>query len=703
MPEESTAIATRHGSLIQTATNADIERMEQAERDRRNAEQEQQQPALLSLASHIHSRWQSAKNGKVKVESRLLKCFRQRNGEYDPDVKVQLQKHGGSDIFMMITSMKCRAAEAWLKDVLLPAGEKPWGIDPTPKPELPPHVEEQIEELVMYEAAQVMAAQGIDAVSVEQVRDRLQEVRDEVLKEHLEVSRETTARFETHIEDELREGGFYKQVEKFVSDLVTYPAAFIKGPINRMRKSLVWDYDEDNLPIPTVGQKLRREYEWVSPFDMYPSKGAKSVQDGDLIERLRLRRSNLQELKGVPGYNSKAIDAALWLYGQGGLTDWLWTDQERAEQESTPQMMTEPEALIDALLFWGQAQGRMLREWGMTEKQVPDLHRDYQVCAMLIGNFVVMAQLNPHPLGHRPYYSASYENVNNSIWGKAVPELMADNQRMCNAAARSLVNNMAIASGPQVEVHTDRLQPGEDIEDLFPWKIWKTKRDEQGQRDSAAVYFYQPDNNAEQLIKVYQYWFDQSSEVTGIPSYFQGSTQNMQGAGKTASGLSMLLNAATKTLKGVVFNVDFGLTVPAIYEHWLQLMLYEDSMDKTGDINVIARASEYLLLQEQLQVRLQEFLTTTNNPTDMAIMGLPGRAELLREAVKFLKVPQAEKIVPPEEAFIQAQQDQQEAQQDLAAQGGQPQTPQSTVLTPGGYPAGGDYTQGIPMRMSRVK
>ena len=50
MPEESAGVATRHGGLIQVATNADIERMEQAERDRRKAEQEQQQPAILSLA-----------------------------------------------------------------------------------------------------------------------------------------------------------------------------------------------------------------------------------------------------------------------------------------------------------------------------------------------------------------------------------------------------------------------------------------------------------------------------------------------------------------------------------------------------------------------------------------------------------------------------------------------------------------------------
>ena len=558
MPEQA-AVGVNRG-LLQIRSNADIERMEMAERDRLRAEKAQNEPAILSLASHIRGAWDHAKIGKVETEQRLLKCQRQRNGEYDPDLKALIKKRGGSDIYMMITSMKCRAFGSWMKDVLIPPGDKPWGIDPTPYPELPTSIEDQIEQLVMAEAAELMTMQGsIDAVTVEQVRNRMQEMRDEILKEHMEVAKESAMRFETRIEDELREGNFYRELAKIIDDLGTFPTAFLKGPIVRARKQLQWEHDEDGAH-PRVETKLRREYERVSPFDLYPSKGAKNLQDGSLIERIRMRRSHLQELKDTPGYNTNAIDAVLWMYGTGGLRDWLWTDQERAQLESRPQELTDPEPIIDGLLYWGFAQGRQLREWGMDEKRVPELHKDYQVCSLLIGNFIVMAQLNPHPLGHRPYYSASYENVNDSIWGKALPELIADVQRLCNAAARNLVNNMAISSGPQVEVHMDRLWPGQDVEDLYPWKIWRMKRDETGGRDAQAITFFQPTDNSAALMNVYQYWYDQASEISGIPSYLQGSEGGgMRGAGKTASGLSMLMNAATKTLKGVIFNFDGGI------------------------------------------------------------------------------------------------------------------------------------------------
>jgi hypothetical protein len=45
-------------------------------------------------------------------------------------------------------------------------------------------------------------------------------------------------------------------------------------------------------------------------------------------------------------------------------------------------------------------------------------------------------------------------------------------------------------------------------------------------------------------------------------------------------------------------------------------------------------------------VRRSEFLTATNNPTDMQIIGAEGRAELLREAAKNLDM-NTDRIVPP--------------------------------------------------------
>jgi hypothetical protein len=152
------------------------------------------------------------------------------------------------------------------------------------------------------------------------------------------------------------------------------------------------------------------------------------------------------------------------------------------------------------------------------------------------------------------------------------PEIMEDIQRMINAGARALCNNMAIASGPQVEVQVDRLPDGtRDIEQLYPWKIWQTKSGVMG--GGHAIQFFQPDSHAAELQAFIDSQYRKADEVTGIPNYTYGSSQ-VAGAGRTASGLSMLMENASKGIRQAIANVDGALSslIQAMYEH---NMLYE--------------------------------------------------------------------------------------------------------------------------------
>lgn len=81
---------------------------------------------------------------------------------------------------------------------------------------------------------------------------------------------------------------------------------------------------------------------------------------------------------------------------------------------------------------------------------------------------------------------------------------MTDVSAVCNATARALVNNMGIASGPQVTVNTDRLAEGENITSMFPWKLWQTKNDPMANDSSQPIAFFQPQSNAQELLGVYE-------------------------------------------------------------------------------------------------------------------------------------------------------------------------------------------------------
>lgn len=631
----------------------------QAEAERRNqALQGQQQQAIVNLAGHIRKCWQAAYQAKIPYQEQMKTNLRQRNGEYDANTLAKIKEQGGSDVYLNITNVKCRAAEAQLNDIMLPPGERPFQIDPTPKPDLAEQVKTKILEKIATDYQQyVMQGFQLGTLTENDLPKLIEQMQIDAIREFNAQAEKDSQRIEDDIDDELVEGDWYEAVRSCIPDVVTSLAGIICGPYIQNEKKLTWSEDAQGRPFATVSNKSVRKYRRCNPFDIYPSPGSKSLQDGYLIEIIPLSRSTLNKFIGVEGFDDEAIRLVLQDYGRGGLVEWLATsaDPERLILERRPEQTggRNQAETIDCIKFMGPVQGILLRQWGMDEKQIPDPVMDYEVTAYLIGNYVIKAKLNEHPLGRRNYYSASFEKSNDSVWGRGVPQLMVDVQRICNGCARALMTNMSHASGPMVWIYYNRIDPTEQI-GIRPWKLWKM-RYEPGDSAREPLGFFQPKVITNELLKIYEFFFNQASEITGIPAYTYGSTQgNQQGAQGTASGLSMLMNSASKVMKMVAFHIDNGIIKPSVEEHWLDIMMYEPEK-AVGDVEITARASEYLIVLEQLQIRRMEFLGATNNPIDQQIIGIEGRAEILREAARSLKM-RTDKIVPDREDMQQRMQ-----------------------------------------------
>lgn len=612
---------------------------------RRAAEAVQAQPVVTSLAAHVRRAWDRARQAKqMTVEPRMLANLRARRSEYEPDKLAKIREMGSAEVFAGITATKCRAAASWIRDVMLGTGtEKPWTIRPTPVPDLPP----EANEVLVQEAAKTIQAAMLagQQMSDGQVLELLQSFKAQALERVREWARNAAERMEAKMEDQLVEGGFLQALDQFIDDLTVFPAAVIKGPMVRRRKVLEWARGPGGISVPVVKDALKLEWERVSPFDIYPSPSATGIDDGYLIERHRLSAEDLEALIGVEGYDAGAIRLVLEQYGRGGLREWLTTDvsQATAEGRSTTSVMENPDHLIDALQYWGVVQGRMLREWGLDEAAVPDPVKTYPCEVWLIGNYVIKAVLNYDPLGRKPYFKASYEEIPGSWWGNSVADLVRDVQQVCNAAVRAVVNNMGMASGPQVAINVDRLASGEEITTLTPWRIWQTTNDTTG-NSGVPITFFQPDSHVAELIAVFEKFSQLADEYSGIPRYLTGDTTG--GAGRTASGLSMLIGNAGKGIKQVIANIDNHVLRPLLERLYLHNMRYADDPDLKGDVSVVARGAQSLIAKEAAQVRRNEFLAATANPIDMQIIGVEGRAALLREVAKTLDM-NPDRVVPP--------------------------------------------------------
>jgi hypothetical protein len=368
------------------------------------------------------------------------------------------------------------------------------------------------------------------------------------------------------------------------------------------------------------------------------------------------------------------------------LREWIYVDTTKstAEGKSTTTMGENPSELIDALQFWGPVQGKMLIEWGLDEEEVPDPDRDYPIEAWLIGSWIIKATINPDPLGRKPYYKASYEEVPGAFWGNSVNDLCRDSQLMCNAAARALVNNMGLASGPQVSFNVDRLPQGENLTQMFPWKIWQTTSDPMG-GSAPPIQFYQPDSRAQELLFVYEKFAVLADEYTGIPRYMTGGNPS-GGAGRTATGMSMLMTNAGKSIKQVIANIDEYVVKPLVDRLYFYNMQYSDDMDLKGDVSIQPLGAASLVEKELTAQRQNEFLAVAlNSPAVQAVIGMDGTANLLRQAAKRLDL-NVDSIVPPEDE-IQRKMVEQQVQQQLMALQQQEQ----------GQPAaGGSQSQQLP-------
>ena len=674
-------------SFLRVVSNSALERQER-EAEERALQERQQQPVILGLAAYLRQCWDAARIAKRPIEREMLDAMRQRNGEYDATKLHHIRAQGGSEVFMMITEVKCRAAEAWLRDILLDTGTPPWDAHATPIPDLGP-VQEQELQAAFAERVFTLIQQFGKAPAGEELREIREMVTQDYRFAQLQEAQNRADKMRRKIQDQFAQGGWGNAFTDFVTDLVTFPAAIIKGPIVRRQRVLGWETTEDGRVVAAPTERLAPEYERVDPFRIYPEPGITSINEGYLFELHRLTRMGLADLIGVPGYDETAIRRLL---DEGPGQAWLGSDLERQKEieERKFHAHMRPTDEYDALEFWGKVSGAMLVEWGLSEDEVPDTAREYDANVWLIGNYVIKAVLNYDPLGEKPYAKTSFIKCPGAFWGKGIPKIIEDLQSVCNAAARALVNNMGIASGPQVEVNVERLPPNEQISAMSPWRIWQTINDPVGS-SAPAIRFTQPDSRATELMMVYEKFSRLADDHSGIPAYVYGDL-DVQGAGRTSSGLSMLMGAAGKGIRQVVMHIDADVVKPVVLRQFVYNMRYDEDESIKGDVEIIAKGATNLAVKETANLRRIEFLNATANPVDMEIMGTEGRAAILREVTKGLQMP-IDEVVPSREKAGYRERIQARAEMAAAQQ---PQ--HATPTHPGGFPKGGVEARTTSMR-----
>lgn len=668
---------------IQFTSNTQIDAMQQAQRAA-TAIGDPTPVFSSQLYAYIRRSYDDFRNHRDSAagwSQRMIGALRAFNGQYDPAHLSEIAKFNGTQAYLRLISTKARAASSLLRDVYLNS-DRPWGLEVPGDPDIPP---EALQALLQKVSIEVMDAEASgEQLTDDQVNDRTLNLY-QALKDGMKRKLQQKAKIaEDKIHDLLSQGGFYTAFAEFLIDLTLHPLACIKGPEVKIFPTVTWDAEGR----PSMQNKPRLTWSRISPFDIWFTPGVADIKDADVIERVRLTRSDLNVLLDLPGYDHDAVRKVLVQYGQAGFNDdWESTDSTRAALEHRENPLWNRSKLITCFKFSGSIQGLMLLQYGMDPSLIDDPVRDYNIEAWCVGPEIIKVQMAP-PFGDKHNYSiTSYEKVPGTPAGNALPDSLGDIQQAANSTFRALINNQAMASGPQVVVKDDRLAGTETGDDMYPWKRWHVNSDPfaSGSSTDKPIDFFQPMDNSDKLLAVLQAWLALGDDVSAIPRYLQGNSPG-GGAGRTASGLAMLMGNASKILQTVAANIDRDV-IDTQLSRLLNMILLTDTTDiLDGTEKLVVKGVAVAMQRETQRTRQLELLQITANPIDLQIIGPKGRAALLRGVTQEVGLP-GDQIVPTQDEIEQQQAAAQEAAM-LAGQPGHNMDPAGGAGGEGGEPGG---------------
>ena len=229
------------------------------------AEAAAQTPEMSNLAGFIRTQFEIMRTHRNNAQSgwseRLLSALRAFNGQYDALKLAEIRKFGGSEVYARVIAMKCRGASSLLRDVYL-APDRPWGIQAGPDPEVPPEIMQSIQQLVQSEAGTLQVnGRPPDVASLRDRTLQLMAAAREAAKKKTVLQAKVA---EDKVDELLIDGGFYKALSEFLTDLPLFPFACIKGPVVRIVPTVAWQNGQ-----ATVQQIPRLFWNRISPFDIW--------------------------------------------------------------------------------------------------------------------------------------------------------------------------------------------------------------------------------------------------------------------------------------------------------------------------------------------------------------------------------------------------------------------------------------------------
>ena len=611
-----------------------------------------------NIIPFVMERFYRADDYRELDEQRWLRAYRNYRGLYGSD--VQFTEAEKSRVFIKVTKTKTLAAYGQIVDVLFANNRFPLSVDPTELPEgvvkdvsFDPKEPEELRGSTSLSTSPYGfkgdgkdLPKGATAKTLEGMLGPLEDKLKDIDNLKAEAGKTPTAitfspalvaakNMEKKIHDQLEESGASKHLRSTAFEMALFGTGVMKGPFAVDKEYPNWDeegeYDPTLKTVPQVSH--------VSVWNFYPDPDANNMDEAQfVIERHKMSRSQLRGLKKRPHFRSEVIEAAI---AEGeNYTKESWEDDL---SDYAPEHGIER---FEVLEYWGMCDIDMLIEQEIDiPKELQSLD-ELQVNVWICNGKLLRMVLNPFKPSTIPYMAAPYELNPYSFFGVGIAENMDDTQTLMNGFMRMSVDNAVLSGNLLIEVDETNLVPGQDLS-VYPGKVFRR----QGGAPGQAIFGTKFPNVSQENLQLFDKARQLADESTGLPSFAHGQT-GVSGVGRTASGISMLMNAASGSVKTVIKNVDDYLLKPLGEGLFRFNMQFDYDKNIKGDLEVKARGTESLMANEVRSQRLMQFLQVASNP---ALAPFAKFQYVIREIAKAMDLDPDKVTNNMDEAALQAE------------------------------------------------
>ena len=579
-----------------------------------------------SVVSFVKERYKRSEDSRYADEQRWLKAYRNYRGLYGSD--VQFTDTEKSRVFVKVTKTKTLAAYGQIVDVLFGNNKFPLSVSPSVLPDgvaesvhinIDPRAETATSALSAAMSSPAPKPYLIDGDTELQpgetlidlqarlagMEDKLEPVSEKIIEGDGTTATTVTfhpamvaaKKMEKKIHDQLQESGATTHLRSMAFEMALLGTGAMKGAFAVDKEYPNWNEDGEYDPIV----RTVPECDHVSIWDFYPDPEAKDMDETEyVVQRHKMSRTQLRKLKSRPYFMDDSVQMAI---DKG--PDYVQKYWEMTMEDDDTQPTSERWEVLE---FWGYVDTKLLEEHGVDiPTELSDL--DEVNCNVWICNGEVLRfVLNPFKPTRIPYYAVPYEHNPYSFFGVGIAENMDDTQTLMNGFMRMAIDNAAMSGNLIIEVDETNLVPGQDLS-VYPGKVFRR----QGGAPGQAIFGTKFPNVAQENMQLFDKARVLADESTGFPSFAHGQT-GVQGVGRTASGISMLMSAANGSIRTVVKNVDDYLIRPLGKAFFAFNMQFDFDEDIKGDLEVHASGTESLMANEVRSQRLMQFLQVAQNP-----------------------------------------------------------------------------------------